>query len=260
MESGFRNVELKDSPSLPLGKEGLGRITFEKFCRALFPHHFAACEKEGEVLCKECFEDLKSPHKGLFACATCGVATPLGVACDSRRCQAAPLDGLLSVTSYSDRTFRRLLHLWKYERVDAAGAALAELFKLFVRRHRTLINIIAEDAEIIPVPLAFVRRAIRGFNQSEALASIMGKVIEKRVSTHFLRRYHGRAAQAAIEDRQARKENITGLFYTTSHVRSGGRYVLVDDVATSSATLQECAKVLKKFGAKSVWGVTLLRG
>ena len=247
MEGEFRNVEVKPG-------------VIDLFFRALFPHHCVACEKEGEVLCSECFEELKSPRKGLFACALCGTATPLGVACDARKCRAAPLDGLLSVAPYSDRTLRRLLQLWKYERVESAGRVLIEIFSLFLERHRALMGIVAQDAKIIPVPLAFFRRATRGFNQSEALARSFGKVMHASVAMNLLRRSHGRQSQAAIQDRRARTENVVGIFHVTSRVREGGRYVLIDDVATSSATLQECARILKKSGAGSVWGITLLRG
>lgn len=250
MESGFRHLAVRKGPAAAL----------DAFCRALFPHECAGCGTEGGVLCDRCRDGVMGPRKGLFACPTCGMATPFGAACGARSCSASPLDGLLSAAPYGDRILRRLLHLWKYERVEEAGLTLAEFFERFLRRHGAAIGPIAAGATVVPVPLAFLRRAVRGFNQSDALAAVLAGQRGATLGRRLLRRASGRPAQAGIPDRRERGSNVAGAFRAAAGVRPGGRYLLVDDVATSSATLRDCARALKAAGAASVWGITLLRG
>ena len=81
------------------------------------------------------------------------------------------------------------------------------------------------------------------------------------MDTTCLQRRISKTSQASIEDKQLRLENISGLFSLGAGADvSGRRVILIDDVSTTGATLNECAKVLKAGGAKEIFGLVIARG
>jgi ComF family protein len=110
---------------------------------------------------------------------------------------------------------------------------------------------------IIPVPLHARRKRERGFNQSEIIAEIISEKLGLTINQN-LRRVIYTAQQAKLSGDERRK-NLQGAF-----VWSGGqapeKVLLVDDVFTTGATMQECAKVLKNCGVKTVSCLVLARG
>lgn len=105
---------------------------------------------------------------------------------------------------------------------------------------------------LIPVPLHFLRRCRRGFNQAELLAKELQRICGIPVQRKLLRRIAHTPAQSGL-DRKARQKNLRDAFHCSS--MQGAHVALVDDVLTTGATLQECASVLKRAGASrvSVW-------
>lgn len=112
---------------------------------------------------------------------------------------------------------------------------------------------------ILPVPLHAARLRERGFNQSVLLARRVGKALGIPVDAFVLRKVKATPAQATLSLGE-RMGNLKGAFQVekASSVR-GKSVLLVDDVATSGATLNEAARVLKKAGAKSVEAVVAAR-
>ncbi len=233
--------------------------TFRRFAAAIFPHFCCGCGREGTTLCPDCRTDAHAPLEGIFVCPGCGDPTPFGANCGRGKCRAHPLDGVISLATYGDPVLRALVGLYKYERVDEAGDALETLFRAFFARHRALIATMLPGAIVTPVPLHFFREALRGFNQSDRFAAALANFLGSPPRHHLRRRFR-MSPQAALEDHARRRANARGSVAVRPGARIGERYVLVDDVATSGATLAECARVLKRAGAKKVWAITLLRG
>jgi len=109
---------------------------------------------------------------------------------------------------------------------------------------------------IVPVPLHWIRRLSRGYNQSALIA--------KRLSLKFvpintdLVRIRNTAAQQAMTSPTQRARNVAGAFAVRSgHEFEGKNICLVDDVKTTGATLNECAKSLKQAGAAKVYALVL---
>ena len=122
-------------------------------------------------------------------------------------------------------------------------------------------EILWETDYILAVPLHKKRLRWRGFNQAEYLA--------KRVADHFglifrddiIIRQKYTPPQVKIRDYKERAKNIKGAFKCLSpRSIKNKKIILIDDVCTTLSTLGECAKVLKKAGAKEVWGLVLARG
>lgn len=111
-----------------------------------------------------------------------------------------------------------------------------------------------EAYEIItPVPLHRVRQRERGFNQSELLARAVLPLFTGARFEPLLYRVRPTRTQSLLENRSERMANVSGAFAIAEKVSSIHTTVLlVDDVVTSHGTVSECARVLRKAGAKRV--------
>ena len=115
---------------------------------------------------------------------------------------------------------------------------------------------INETELFVPVPLHWTRRLIRGYNQSLIIA---GKIRHPsaKVNTELVRVRRTRS-QPTMASAAARARNVAGAFGVRRGHHFGGRKIcLVDDIKTTGATLNECAKTLKQAGAEKVFALVL---
>jgi ComF family protein len=131
-----------------------------------------------------------------------------------------------------------------------------------VRLEKTIIfGNDTNDKIIISVPLHVKRFRWRGFNQAELLADEISEYFNLPMEKTILVRKKNNIPQVEVKDRKDRIENIRDAFICSSNEKVKDKTViLIDDVATTSAILGECAKALKSAGAKEVWGVVVARG
>jgi ComF family protein len=116
---------------------------------------------------------------------------------------------------------------------------------------------------IIPVPLFNAKRHQRGFNQAELIARAALKCHPEpahfRLVPDLLQRTRDTHSQIGLTSHQ-RRENLRGAFAVTRAAEVTGRDVLlVDDVYTTGTTSAECARVLRRAGARQVWVATVAR-
>lgn len=112
---------------------------------------------------------------------------------------------------------------------------------------------------IIPVPLHFTRLLKRKYNQSALLAKRLGKTTKIEVDYSSLIKHKKTKAQVDFSGK-ARVKNVKDAFEVKHQDKiKGKRVLLVDDVFTTGSTLKECAKALKKAGAKSVDFLTVAK-
>lgn len=109
---------------------------------------------------------------------------------------------------------------------------------------------------LVPVPMPKLRKLLRGYNQAELIACVLGKELSLPVNNSLLARSRYVARQAKIKTRTRRLLNQKGVFSTAGNL-SGKHIILVDDVATTGATLAEARKTLLLAGAEEVVAVTL---
>jgi competence protein ComFC len=108
----------------------------------------------------------------------------------------------------------------------------------------------------VPVPLHWSRRLFRGYNQSQILIKKL-KSPTAKVSTELVR-IRRTKAQPTMTSPTARAKNVAGAFAVRKgHNFTGRKICLVDDIKTTGATLNECAKTLKEAGAASVFALVL---
>ena len=143
---------------------------------------------------------------------------------------------------------RTLVHQLKYaDRHDARtlfGRWMAEAGR----------EVIAGTDVIVPVPLSRLRLLLRHFNQAAVLASELSRQVGVPMNPMLLRRTRWTKSQVGMT-RDQRRRNIAGAFGVPRHRRAwlkGRNVLLVDDVVTTSATVDACARTLKRAGAARV--------
>jgi len=152
---------------------------------------------------------------------------------------------------------RDLIHLFKYKGIRPAGKLLGDLLNQTVRAMA-----LPETLIVVPVPLWSGKRNARGFNQAEAIArTFMGfqTCSSIQLDTGVLVRTRETASQTGLT-RHQRRANVRGAFAVVRPERVKGRSILiVDDVLTTGTTAGECARVLRRAGAKEVFVATVAR-
>ncbi|MGH9779613.1 MAG: ComF family protein [Candidatus Acidiferrales bacterium] len=178
---------------------------------------------------------------------------PEGVAlCGPCRQDEPAFERLRSFGAY-DAELRQLIVLLKYNRLRPLARLLGGWLATVVQQNPTL----AEVDAIVPVPLYPARRRARGYNQAELLAHELSKWIKKPVAPRALARIKDTPSQTGLTPAQ-RIENVRGAFAASAKLDLG-RILLVDDVCTTGATLNACARTLKRAGAQQVVAATVAR-
>lgn len=114
---------------------------------------------------------------------------------------------------------------------------------------------------LAPVPLHWYRKNWRGFNQTELLGEKIARKLKMKFSPDLLIRTRQTRPQTKLKEKE-RKVNVCGAFSVNKNSKfkiRNSKILLFDDVWTTGATMQECAEVLKRAGAKKVFGLTLAR-
>lgn len=112
---------------------------------------------------------------------------------------------------------------------------------------------------LIPIPLHPARLRQRGFNQAGHIAKALQKATGIPTCEDVLYRVRNTPAQVTMRKRSDRLENVNNVFRVKAFkgFPKNTLCILVDDVMTTGATLQNAAKALKQSGFKSVWAITL---
>lgn len=209
----------------------------------------AACLRRIEVprppYCFRCGVPFRTRHEDNHACGRCRAGAP---AFDTARA-AAIYDASLA----ADQPLKAALQRYKYNRDVALAAPLAT----FLRRECPF-DLAAYDIAV-PVPLHIGRLRWRGFNQASLLARRITAGTGLRVDAFSLER--ARATQPQVElDEKERHRNVAAAFRVARPERIRQRRVLlVDDVYTTGSTVNECSRVLRHAGARSVDVLVLAR-
>lgn len=197
-------------------------------------------------LCQICGEKLFHPNAETEDTPMCPICRRVGA--HFRRAAAyGAYEGAL----------RDLIHLFKYNGVSPAGKVLGGLLS------QTVATMALPDSVIVvPVPLWSGKRNARGFNQAETIARAFISFQSSssiQLDTSILVRTRETASQTGLT-RHQRRANVRGAFAVVKAEKVKGRSILVvDDVMTTGTTAGECARVLRRAGAKEVFVATVAR-
>ena len=222
----------------------------------VFPQTCPACHRPLDrptrgPLCGACW--LSLPRHPRPACACGGPASPTG-ACGRCRRGLSAIAGGTSLGPY-EGALRTAIHELKYGGQRRVAARLAEA----ALQDASVRALVEPHAVLVPVPLHPRRRRERGFNQSELLARELARRTGAVVAPAALVRRADTAPQTGLSA-SARRANVKGAFAVRQRARIAGRsIVLIDDVFTTGATAQACARALREAGAADVRLLTMAR-
>jgi ComF family protein len=223
--------------------------TIQYLLDLLFPPQCAGCQCNGTILCSVCTAKIQ-PIPMPF-CQHCH--TPLSPDRGCRRCAQRPLrlSGLRCVSGYQE-PLRSCIHALKYDGVTRLAQPLGECLA------QTSQELKVEGNLVLPVPLHPERLRRRGYNHAALLARICAQKRGIEYREDVLSRSRNTSAQARLSPEE-RARNVAGAFRCTlgQAAISGKCVILIDDVCTTGATLEECATPLFAAGASSVWGLVL---
>lgn len=218
----------------------------------LFPPRCAAC--------RELLDAHEAPVPAMTLCVPCGgTLEPLTEGCG--RCAVSGATGTCADCSAHVPSFDRVQALWVY------GGAIARVLHRYkyedepslaepLGRRLAALELRAPDV-VAPVPLHGSRSRARTFDQAFWLAKVLARERGWRLDPDLLERT--RATQRQVgRQRDERWENVARAFAVRADVR-GLSVLLVDDVVTTGATVEECARVLKVAGAARVEVVAVAR-
>lgn len=166
---------------------------------------------------------------------------------------------VFSAANYDDKLIQKSLKVFKYGFVRDMAGPLAEVVRTYVDNIPIISSgLWSGSSLVVPVPLHNKRLNWRGFNQSEVLAKKIAEIYGLEVGNILIKNKNMKP-QADIEDRESRMNNIKDSFACSANLNSRN-IVLVDDICTTGATLNECAKVLAANGAGKISALVVARG
>jgi len=219
-------------------------------CKVLLPLNDK--KQRTHLLCLSCAELLEPITE--TTCNRCGqpMATPTAKTCN--QCRGKTLHFTTNYALFIYEGFIRdiILNI-KFRNKKNHAKALGYIWADFLRGK----NPFMENAVLCPLPLHKKKQRERGFNQAEVLAAALGKGLNLPVEKALIRTVDT-PPQAGLHP-AARVENVADAFSVTSGYTVAGKHIIiVDDIYTTGASINECARVLQENGAAQVMCLTLV--
>lgn len=212
----------------------------KQFISRSFPGSCLLCgaDAASQPVCNDCEADL--PLNTTALCPQCGEQTTHGERCGGCLVTPPHFDRTVALFRY-DFPIDQMIQSFKYGHQLAVANWIGQRLAQQIQQPLDVIT---------PLPLHPERLCERGFNQSVEIAAVIGKCLNLPVHRSTLKRMRATPHQTGLSPKE-RKKNVRGAFECNSDY-AGKSVLLVDDVMTTGATLNECARILKVHGATSV--------
>lgn len=217
----------------------------------LFPKVCVECFQQGEDICDKCFRKIIPL---LFQeCPHCRKKSKDGKFCTINCSKNYYFDQLIVCTSYERSSpIQKLIIKFKYKFSKEIVQILHKILE------KNLKITVPGGTFIIPTPIHKRNYKKRGFNQALLLAQSVSKIFPQAKLLDYLVEKDNRGQQAKL-DRSHRLTNLKNSIEIKPHPPLSN-ILLIDDIATTGSTLNECSKVLKKAGAIYICAIVLARG
>lgn len=223
----------------------------------LFPRRCVSCGKIGNFFCPACLSKISYlEHQFCSVCQKPAISGQTHPGCQKHQV----LSGLVSVC-YFKSPVKEAIHQLKYRLVSELVEELTGLMYRYIEP-RMIKSWQKKKFVMAPVPLHKLRENWRGFNQSALLGKSLAEKLDLKFEEKLLKRVKNTKPQVDLKG-EARQENIKDAFLINPKFQAPNskcqNILLIDDLVTTGATLQNCAKALKHAGTKEVWALTLAR-
>jgi len=224
----------------------------------LFPPLCVSCREPlgaGHGFCADCWNKIAFLDGPMCDCCGLQFAFDPGEGTRCAACLARPpaFDRARAIFAYDENSRAPILALKHADRLDLVPGFAHWL-------ERTGAALLNGSDLIVPVPLHRWRLWQRRYNQAAELARVLGQRTSKAVSVQALERTRPTESQGAMASAGGRRRNVQGAFQVPEPGRVADRSVLlVDDVLTTGATAEACARALKRAGAARVQILALAR-
>ena len=160
-------------------------------------------------------------------------------------------DKLISLLPY-EGIFKEKMLNYKFHDAKYLGATFAEILTNFIEKYNIKADI------ILAVPISKARLHERGYNQSSVIAKKVSEFTGIEYQEQILLKKKNNLRQSELTVCQ-RKLNVKDVYYVRKReIVKNKTIILIDDIITTGATLNECAKILKECGAREVIGLTVM--
>lgn len=231
---------------------------FNYLLGAFFPVRCVGCSVEGVQVCMKCLGGVKFLERQ--CCPHCKKFNISGMFCEKCDDVNYFFDQLLVCVGYREnKLVKKMIFGFKYGFNKGFSPVLGEILRAQLY-HQSSASPALQSALIVPVPIHKKRYRFRGFNQAGLLAEYLVQYFPEMNVCDCLERIKYEVAQAKLK-REERLENLCGAVVVKRDFDLRGKTViLLDDVATTCATLKECSEALKDAGVRYICGLTLARG
>lgn len=223
-----------------------------------FPKKCVGCRKIGSYLCDNCFANID-----LYTDYICPMCLRRSITGETHPGCIKPysLDGIFCGVVYKG-VVKRLIYRFKYKPfISDLASIIGKIFIETITQNEIFMKVLYSRPIVVEVPLFEARLRKRGYNQTELLGRILANEFELNFQPKILKRIKNTNPQFKLNKKQ-REENIHEAFVIDQKFKKliyNKAVFLLDDLATSCTTLRECSKVLKRNGARYVYGVTFAR-
>ena len=216
----------------------------------LFPPACGGCGKTGQRWCDRCRDDLIILPEQI--CEVCGEPLTRAGMCSSCLKSRPPYRALRSWVVFKG-PIRTALHKLKYRRDLGLGEALAWPLAQFIDSRLDW-----EIEMIVPIPLSPLRLEQRGYNQVALIAQPLAMLMNWEYCPKALHRVKNTRSQVGLSPGE-RRENVQNAFSANPRLIKNRKILLMDDVATTGATLSSASKSLLEAGSCTVYALTAAR-
>lgn len=221
----------------------ISKDIWRKVVDFIFPKRCLGCGTNGEVLCLLCLN--KIPKARIY-----GEKNQIAVA-------------IHPALDYHDETLKKALWLFKYGGYASFAEMFGEIIYDKILEEIADINIFAKNGKfiVIPIPISPAKLKKRGFNQSELIAKKICELGDKELfvlKNDILVKTKETESQMSVRQKERRLKNLVGAFAVKNGVDLHGQNVIIiDDIITTGATINEATKVLKEVGAREIIAFTV---
>lgn len=222
-----------------------------------FPKFCLGCGAEGSYICSKCQNFIS---ESLSVCPVCGKPSFSGET--HNWCQTKySLDGLTAAWDYEGLVKKLIWEAKIGGYFDIFSEVIERFFRIIISDPRRFSSFLffprRKNTYIGYVPITAKKEKERNFNQAEVIADKLSRFIGIK-KLPLLKKIKETEDQTNLK-KEERFRNVKGVFELNDKYQEAENVLLVDDVFTSGATMQECSRTLKRAGVKEVWGFAIAK-